>query len=143
MYRSRGRQKSFFDDALLFGGVALDLDNEWVKLAEAMPWDALEKEYITSLTGASVGNPAKPARMALGTLYIKKRYRFSNVNTIKEIQMNPYLQHFIGLAEFTHKAIFDARSISNFKKRASKEILIKMDEYAADVKKQINQKKEG
>ena len=129
MYRSRSGQQSFLEGARLFSGVKLDLDNEWVKLGEAIPWDEFEDEYAAAFNGAVTGYPAKSARMALGTLLIKERYRFSNEDVIKEIQMNPYLQHFIGLTEFSHKAPFDARSISNFRKRTPPEIIAKMRGY--------------
>ena len=136
MYRSRRGQQSFLDDIQSFGGVALDPDNEWVKLAEAIPWDEFETDYAASFSGAAIGNPAKPARMALGTLLIKRHYHFSNEDTVKEVQMNPYLQFFIGLVEFSHKAPYDARSISNFKKRVTTAMMLKLDDYIAEVKHQ-------
>ena len=138
MYRSRNGQQSFFDSARTFGGVKLDPDNDWVKLGEAIPWDEFEKEYAASFGGAAIGKPAKPARMALGALLIKKRYRFSDEDTVKEVQMNPYLQYFIGLVEFTHKAPFDASSLSNFRKRATPDMLSKMNKYIEWSKKRSN-----
>ena len=136
MYRSRRGQQSFLDDIRSFGGVELDPDNEWVKLAEAIPWDEFETDYAASFSGAAIGNPAKPARMALGTLLIKRHYHFSNEDTVNEVQMNPYLQFFIGLMEFTYKAPFDARSISNFKKRVTMAMMLKLDDYITDIKQQ-------
>ena len=130
MYRNRRGQQSFLGDAQSFVGAKLDLENEWVKLGSIIPWSALEDEYVASLSAASVGSPAKPARMALGTLVIKKRYRFSDLDTLNEVQMNPYLQHFIGMTEFSHHAPFDASSITRFRQRVSPELMKKLDGYA-------------
>lgn len=37
MYRVRGGQTSVFDDESMFGGVVLDGENHWVKLAKMIP----------------------------------------------------------------------------------------------------------
>lgn len=66
--------------------------------------------------------------MALGTLLIKERYQFSDEDTVEEIGMNPYLQHFIGLSEFTHKAPMDASSLTHFRKRVSPEMLSRLND---------------
>jgi len=142
MYRNRSGQQSFLGSARQFGGVKLDPKNEWVKLSEAIPWDEFEEEYAATFCGAAVGCPAKPARMALGTLFIQERYRFSNEDVVKELQMNPYLQHFIGLAEFMHKAPFDARSITNFRKRAPPETMTKMRGYFTTIKRREKMNKD-
>jgi len=128
MYKRRGGQMNALESPAFFGGVRLDPNNCWVKLAELMPWDMIEREYAASFEGATTGNPAKPARMALGTLIIKERYRLSDEDVVDEIRMNPYLQYFIGLSEFTHEAPFDPSGITRFRKRATPEMLAKIND---------------
>jgi hypothetical protein len=128
MYKSRNGQQSILEDVRAFGGVKLDVNNEWVKLGKIIPWDKFEEEYALTFMGAATGNVAKSARMALGTLLIKERYQFSDEDIVKEVQMNPYLQHFIGMAEFTHKAPFDGSTITLFRKRVTPEMLSKLND---------------
>jgi len=104
------------------------MNNEWIKLGRLIPWDEFEAEYGATFQGAATGNPAKPARMALGTLLIKERYQFSDEDILKEVQMNPYLQHFIGMAEFTHKAPFDASTITLFRQRTTPQMLARLND---------------
>ena len=134
MYRSRSGQQCFFDDASAFGGVKLDVNNKWVLLGKAIPWAKLEHEYAAAFPSAARGRPAKSARMALGTLLIKDKYNLSDDETIQEVRMNPYLQHFIGLAEFTHEAPMDSSTITHFRKRVNPELLAKLYGYASKIK---------
>lgn len=41
--------------------------------------------------------PAKPLRMALGSLLIQKQYHFSDEELVEQIRENPYYQYFIGM----------------------------------------------
>ena len=130
MYKSRKGQQSMLEDARVFGGrLELDMSNEWVTSAKLIPWEAFEEEYAATFTRKATGNVAIGARMALGTLLIKERYQFSDEDIVKEVQMNPYLQHFIGLPEFRHKAPFDASTITLFRKRVTPEMLAKLNDY--------------
>ena len=106
MYRVRGGQTSVFDDESMFGGVVLDGENHWVKLAKMIPWSEVEKQYAETFKGKDTGNPGCISRMAMGSLIIKERYGFSAQDTLDEIRMNLYLQYFIGLSAFTHEAPF-------------------------------------
>lgn len=135
MYKGRNGQQNLLEDPRVFGGVILDTKNEWIKLSKMIPWEEFEEEYAVTFTGADTGNPAKQARMALGTLLIKERYGFSDGDTLKEIQMNPYLQHFIGLTEFTHKAPFDESTITLFRKRVTPEMLSRLNDCVIGIKR--------
>jgi len=128
MNKSRKGQQNLLEDARVFGGVKLDPNNEWVKLGAMIPWDKFEEEYGATFTGEGTGHVAKSARMALGTLLIKERYQFSDVDIVKEVQMNPYLQHFIGMRSFKHKAPYDASTITLFRKRVTPEMLAKLND---------------
>ena len=62
-----------------------------------------EERYAANFKSRK-GQPACPARMALGALLIKERYGLSDADVVAEIKMNPYLQYFLGLREY-HYAV--------------------------------------
>lgn len=117
-------------------GVELDMANQWVKLAHAMPWDEIEEMYAAYFP-SKTGNVAKPARMVLGALIIQMRKQLSDRKLISKIQEPPYLQYFLGLSCFTSKAPFHAVSLVNFCKQISVDFIAKvnvmMDEYLDEV----------
>ncbi len=123
MYKRRSGQINALESPLFFEGVALDPSNDWVKLVEIMPWDLIDEKYAASFTGEETGNPAKSARMAIGALIIKERYGMSDEEVVKEIQMNPYLQYYIGMPGFRHQAPFDASTITRFRQRVTPEMI--------------------
>ena len=45
MYKRKMNQVSVFDDPAMFGGIALNPENDWVKLAKLIPWWAFEEKY--------------------------------------------------------------------------------------------------
>ena len=135
MYKQRGGQINILESAEFFGGVQLDPENAWVKLVEIIPWEAFEMRYAETFKDSMTGNPAKPARMAIGTLIVKERYGFSDDDIVEEIRMNPYLQYFIGLPEFTHEAPFDQSVITRFRKRVTTEMLSEINDIIIGRKK--------
>ena len=128
MYKRHLNQISLLDEPEYFGGIPLDKENEWVKLAKLIPWHEFEDEYANQFS-SKTGQPACSVRMALGSLLIKDRYQFSDEATVAHITMNPYLQYFIGLVEFTTKSPFDASMLTRFRKR----IPLKMLEEVNDI----------
>ena len=88
MYKRHLNQINLLDEPEYFGGIALDPDNEWVKLAKLIPWNQFEEEYASSFSSGT-GQPACSFRMALGSLLIKERYQFSDEETVAHITMNP------------------------------------------------------
>ena len=58
-------------------GVSLDPNNEWIVLANNMPWEKIEAKYA-ALFPSETGRPATPLRTALGVLIIKKRKGLSD-----------------------------------------------------------------
>ena len=127
MYKRHLRQISLLENPEFFGGITLDGDNEWCRLAQLIPWHEFEDEYADLFPGTN-GNPAISFRMALGSLLVKERYRFSDEETLSHIAMNPYLQFFIGLGAFTQKAPFDASMLTRFRKRITPEMLSKVND---------------
>ena len=122
MYKRHLNQINLLDEPEYFGGIALDPENEWVKLAKLIPWHQFEEEYATTFSSGT-GQPACSFRIALGSLLIKERYQFSDEETVAHIMMNPYLQYFIGLEAFTQKSPFDQSMMTRFRKRISTKTL--------------------
>lgn len=127
MYKRHLRQMSLLDNPESFGGITLDGDNEWCKLAQMIPWYEFEDDYA-DLFPNWTGQPAYSFRMALGSLLIEERYHFSDEETTKQLAMNPYFQYFIGLEAFSPKAPFDSSMLTRFRKRITPEMLARVND---------------
>lgn len=93
----------------------LDRNNEWVKLADLVPWDVAEREYAKQFVDN--GHPAHPARIALGSLIIKQKLKCSDEWVVRHVSENPYLQYFLGMKEYSSKCPFGASTMVEFRKR--------------------------
>ena len=129
MYKTNAGQASLFDDPTNFIGARLNPNNRWVQMSSMIPWDLLDEKYNAQFRNKKVGNPAKAARMALGSHIIKEKFGISDQETVEHIKESPYLQWFIGLPEFTDKAPFDASTMTWFRKRLTPEILEEVNSY--------------
>lgn len=107
-------------------GVELDKNNRWVKLAEMYPWKALDEEYQKNFT-SSEGQVAIPARLAFGALYIQICEGFTDEQTRRHIQENPYLQYFCGMESYTLSSPFDASMMTHFRKRITSAMIEKIN----------------
>ena len=121
-YKRKLNQVSVFDNPAMFGGIALNPENEWVRLAKIIPWWVFEKKYAEQFP-SNTGQPACSLRQALGSQIIKEKYQFSDEMTVAHIAMNPYLQYFIGLTEYRQTAPFDPSMMSRFRQRLMPEML--------------------
>lgn len=74
----------------------LDQSNRWVKLSGCIPWDDLSESYYQGFV-SDRGRPMKEARLVIGAVIIKHKLCLSDVETVQQIQENPYLQYFVGL----------------------------------------------
>ena len=84
MYKFEEKQLSFTD----FNqpqGLQMNPENRWIKKAEMIPWDTIEKEYA-KLFPSRTGMPAKPLRMALGSLLIQKQYHYPDEELVEQIR---------------------------------------------------------
>ena len=97
-------------------------DNRWVKKAAMIPWETIEAEYA-KLFPSHTGMPAKPLRIALGSLLIQKQYRFPDEELVEQIRENPYYQYFIGLPGYEDKIPFVPSLLVGFRKRLSEDVL--------------------
>ena len=113
--RIEAAQISFYDFNQDLG-FQLSEGNEWIQLAQNIPWDDIEILYQERFP-SKTGNVAKSARMVLGSLIIQKRKGLSDRALVKKLAENPCLQFFIGLPRFQTEATFRAQSLVNFRKR--------------------------
>ena len=129
MYAHDQRQLHLPGEEFSFYGMPLDPTNRWVQLAEIIPWDAVEEEYVKNFPEARRGGEARSARFALGTLIIKEYLDLSDQETVQQIRENPYMQYFLGEAGYHYDIQLDPSSLTYFRKR-----------FAADELKQLNRK---
>ena len=106
---------------MAFGG-RLSRANRWVKLADMIPWDEVEKRYAEQFK-SPVGNPAYPVRVAFGALIIKEKLKITDEETVEQIRENPYLQYFIGYKAYSDKQPFNSSTMVYFRVRLSADIL--------------------
>jgi IS5 family transposase len=99
-----------------FETTALDKNNRWVKLSECIPWDELAESYYQGLP-ADRGRPLKDARLVIGGVIVKHKLCLSDVETVLQIQENPYLQYFVGLPGYQATAPFAPSLLVEIRKR--------------------------
>jgi len=108
-------------------GLKMNLENRWVKKADLIPWEDIEKRYA-KLLPSGTGHPAKPLRMALGSLIIQKQFGYSDRELVEQLSENPYYQYFIGMPGFDPKPPFAPSLLVEFRKRLTEEILGEINE---------------
>ena len=123
-HKNRQAELTDFNQPL---GMKLNPDNRWVKKADMIPWDAIEEKYA-ELFPSKTGMPAKPLRVALGSLMIQKEYEYSDRELVEQIRENPYYQYFIGLPKYQDAAPYVPSLLVEFRKRISDEVLVEVNE---------------
>jgi len=99
----------------------LDANNRWVKMSQCIPWDELSEFYYQGLS-TETGRPAKDARMVIGAVIIKHKLCLSDVETVLQIQENPYMQYFVGLAGFQMEEPFASSLFVEIRKRMGQSV---------------------
>lgn len=118
-------------------GLQMNPENRWVKKAAMIPWDTIEEEYA-KLFPSHTGMPAKPMRMALGSLLIQKQYRYPDEELVEQIRENPYYRYFIGLPGYEDKIPFVPSLLVEFRKRLSEDVLNEINEMIIAYNEQKN-----
>ena len=108
-------------------GVTLREDNRWVILSKKFPWEEIDREYQEHFK-SSEGQVAIPSRLAFGTLYIQAEEGYTDEQTRRNIQENPYLQYFCGFECYTMESPFDASMMTHFRKRISPEMIQRIND---------------
>lgn len=128
MYIRKSGQIKFSDDFFLPFGGKLNKNNRWVKLAELIPWDDFEADYVKHFKSPTRGEKALPVRVALGTLIIQAKMKLVDEEAPLMIMENPYLQYFLGYDSFEDtRPPFDASLITHFRKRLTPELLMEIN----------------
>ena len=128
MYRKdNARQLTFENFYLPFGG-KLRSGNRWVVLAKQIPWSVIEAEYAGQFSDHPAGRSARSVRVALGSLIIKERLGVSDRETARQIAENPYLQYFLGFAEYKDQEPFDPSLMTYFRQRFDAKILSRIND---------------
>lgn len=88
----------------------------WTRTTSGLvPRDEAEEAYAKQFVNN--GNPAHPARIALGALIIKQELQCSDEWTVRHVSENPYLQYCLGLKEYTSKCPVGASTTVELRKR--------------------------
>ncbi len=127
MYKFKKEKQISFTDFNQPHGLQMNPNNRWVKKAAMIPWDTIEAEYA-KLFPSHTGMPAKPLRMALGSLLIQKQYHYPDEELVEQIRENPYYQYFIGLPGYEDKIPFVPSLLVEFRKRLSEDVLNEINE---------------
>jgi len=127
MYRKDNPNQMKFQNFYLPFGGKLSGENRWVILTEQIPWQRIDQQY-GELFSKEEGCPAKAARVGFGALIIKERLGTTDRETVEQIRENPYLQYFLGFAEYSNKTPFHHSMMTHFRKRFSKEILAQIND---------------
>ena len=127
MYKRKLNQVSVFENPAMFGGIALNPENEWVKLADIIPWWVFEKKYAQQFP-SNMRQPVCNRHQALEPQIIKEKHRFSEEMTVAHIAINPYLQYFMGMPSFSEEPPFTAPALVYFRKRLSVEEINKIND---------------
>ena len=137
MYKFKREKQISFTDFNQPQGLQMNPDNRWVKKAAMIPWDTIEAEYA-KLFPSHTGMPAKPLRMALGSLLIQKQYHYPDEELVEQIRENPYYQYFIGLPGYEDKIPFVPSLLVEFRKRLSEDVLNEINEMIIEYSAQKN-----
>lgn len=108
-------------------GVTLREDNRWVILSKKFPWEDIDREYRKHFKSKE-GQVAIPSRLAFGALYIQTAEGYTDEQTRRNIQENPYLQYFCGFTSYTMASPFDASMMTHFRKRISPEMIRRIND---------------
>lgn len=87
--------------------ICLVLTERWVILSKRFPWEEIDREYQEHFK-SSEGQAAIPSCLAFGALYIQAEEGYTDAQTRRNIQENPYLQYFCGFECYTTSSPFDA-----------------------------------
>ena len=123
MYKRHTGQVLLLETPEIFDSLPLDSNNDWIKLSKFVPWQEFDLKYADNFRSKK-GQRACDSRMALDSVLIKIHYKgMSDKDLTKEIAMNPYLQHFLGLREYRYECPVDASMMTQFRQRISAEVL--------------------
>lgn len=89
-------------------------------LANKIDWEMFEREF-SPLYCPDNGRPAKPIRLMVGLLILKRVYDLSDESMVKQRSENNYYQYFCGEQEFQLRVPCEASEPVHFRHRIGKE----------------------
>lgn len=112
--------------------VLLDPANEWIRLAQTIPWGRMETKYA-EMFPCETQLPVVSFRMLFGVLIIQKRKKLSDRAVIREIRESPYLQYFLGMERFSHEVPVKASVLSIFREHMTVDYLMEANECILEI----------
>jgi IS5 family transposase len=100
----------------------IDMKHALVKLARAIDWRFLEREFGAVYTDGP-GSPPLPTRLMAGLAILKHTYDLSDEVLCERWIENPYYQFFCGEEFFQHALVFDRSSLTRWRQRMGEEKL--------------------
>jgi IS5 family transposase len=100
----------------------IDMRHALVKLAQAIDWRFLEREFGAVYTDGP-GSPPLPTRLMAGLAILKHTYDLSDEVLCERWIENPYYQYFCGEEFFQHAPVFDRSSLTRWRQRMGEEKL--------------------
>jgi IS5 family transposase len=98
----------------------VDHNHELCELANKIDWERFEKDFAGYFPSAK-GNPALPARLVVGILFLKYTYAESDESVVAKWTENPYWQYFCGMKYFQHELPMHPTSLVKWRKRLGEE----------------------
>lgn len=96
--------------------MAINLEHELVKLAEAIPWDQIARDF-EPLYCENKGRPGVPTRLMAGLHFLKHTKGVSDEEVLNLWMENPYWQYFCGEEFFRHDLPIDPSQMTRWRKR--------------------------
>ena len=100
----------------------IDMKHALVKLARAIDWRFLEREFGAVYTDGP-GSPPLPTRLMAGLAILKHTSALSDEVLCERWIENPYYQFFCGEEFFQHALVFDRSSLTRWRQRMGEEKL--------------------
>jgi hypothetical protein len=126
VYKGKDRKTiPLFKELFPFGG-KLDENNRWLRIAELIPWDELEKEYRRYFS--DIGRPALDSRLVIGLFLLKHMTGLSDREVVLALLENPYWQIFCGFEHFVRENILDPSSLTKLRKRLGVKYFKRLEE---------------
>ena len=94
-------------------------DHDLVLLAHKFPWKEIEDEFVSLYS--HTGSPAKPIRLMVGLLLLKRIYNLGDETLLPQWVQNPYFQYFCGESEFQWQFPCDPSDLVHFRNRIGKD----------------------
>jgi IS5 family transposase len=101
------------------------------RLANMIPWDQVESWFEDEY--AIDGRPAKPVRLMVSLLILKRLYNLGDETVVQEWVQNPYMQYFSGETEFQWELPCEPSDLVHFRNRIREEGVKKILKLSIDL----------